>query len=411
MDKNKRSDFWIFTTQALLGIVYIGLGIFMITRTNFVWSALFFGLRLLLLSSSVLFMYRFIRYRTLGEFARFVGAIVASLVFYFNEILYVDLLAAVFGIWAIFNALVHGLEVYVAIVEKQRIKPFNVLLFFIDFGFGLLLLVNGFQNRKLINYQVGFYLIVFGSVQIFSACMFIFQGNSTIRMSAPVLVSGLLPPFVVDRVPRLKVDSPELFKDDIESTVGNFVSVYVHIRNEGYNRLGHVDIGYNGAIYSYGAFDPFKRAVSSIYGAGVMIVGVEKDFVQFTMESDVSVYRYKIRLNDNQVTHIEKSIDKLFEDAYVYDFPLVDDKYYLSRLKTFSPPTTYYKFESEPLKTYNLFTTNCVLIADRILQSTGMKLFQMSGVITPGAYYAYLENLKSSPDSIVVDYATYSTKV
>lgn len=414
MEETKKTDLWVFMSQSIMGIAYAALGIFLISRSNFVWSILYIVVVLLLLGSSLVFLYRFIRYRVRTDLFKFLGAFIASIVFYANEVLYVELLAGVFGIWALFNAFVHGLEIYLGFKEKEKISLSSVFLFFFDLGFGLMLILNGLANRRLVNLQVGTYLMVFGAVHIVSSTLYLLQGRSAIRMSAPVLISGILPPFVVDRVPQLKETSPDFFKDEVEPTLGNYVSVYIHIRNEGYNRLGHVDIGYNGAIYSYGAHDPYKRAFSSIYGAGVMIVGGEKEFVEFAVRSKNSVYRYLIRLTDEQAHMIEERINQLFEDAYVYDFPYWEDKtgeHYLTRLKNYAPTMTYYKFHSEPYKTYNLFTTNCVLIADHLLQSTGMKLFQMSGVITPGSYYAYLENLCLSPDSIVVSKSAYSEKV
>lgn len=413
MGKIKRSDFGVFVSQLLMGLAFIGLGIFLVTRASFMWSLVYIVLIAVLWLSGAVFLYRVVRYRHMADFFKTLGSVVAALVFQTSSELHVEFFALIFGLWALFNAFVHGLEIYLAIREKESNSFLTFVYFIFDLGFGLLLVFNGYNNRNLVNYQIGYYLIVYGLVQIISGFVYLMNGSSNIRMSAPVFFSTLLPPVIVDRIPKLKKKHPEVFKTEVIETRGNFVSVYIHIRNTGYNRLGHVDIGYNGAIYSYGAHDPFNRAISSLFGAGVMIVGLEKDFVQFAVDSDSSVYRYKIRISDAQAIQIEQRISSLLKDCYVYDFPYWDDptgENYLSRLKMYTPSVTYYKFNSEPFKTYNLFTKNCVLIADRILQTTGLKLFQLSGIITPGTYYAFLEDLRSAQDSIIVESCTYTRK-
>lgn len=61
-----------------------------------------------------------------------------------------------------------------------------------------------------------------------------------------------------------------------------------------------------------------------------------------------------------------------------------------------------YKFLSSRFKTYFVLGTNCVLLADYLIGTSGLDLIAMVGIMPPGIYYEYFEEELKKPQSIVV---------
>lgn len=53
----------------------------------------------------------------------------------------------------------------------------------------------------------------------------------------------------------------------------------------------------------------------------------------------------------------------------------------------------FYKFKSGKMKTYFVVTSNCVMMADKIVRKACTDIPLQKGVLTPGSYYDYLEHL------------------
>ena len=53
-------------------------------------------------------------------------------------------------------------------------------------------------------------------------------------------------------------------------------------------------------------------------------------------------------------------------------------------------------------------STNCVKLVDDVVGTTGSDLLTINGVITPGAYYEYLENEFKKKNSNVITKQIYS---
>ena len=66
-----------------------------------------------------------------------------------------------------------------------------------------------------------------------------------------------------------------------------------------------------------------------------------------------------------------------------------------------------YKFKKSKFKTYFVFTTNCVLLADSILEKAGVDLLGINGIITPGTYYDYLNREFQKETLFVVSRRVY----
>ena len=83
----------------------------------------------------------------------------------------------------------------------------------------------------------------------------------------------------------------------------------------------------------------------------------------------------------------------------------VDD--YASRLYE-ATGARFYKFRSGRFKTYFVLGTNCVLLADRLIGASGSDIIHVSGIITPGTYYDYLNRQYLLQNSNVISRHAYT---
>ncbi len=374
----------------VIGILMIVLGILIINRLNMMWYAIYFLALTVLVAVSLSNLYKAIINRDIIHLLRAIGTASVVVFLVFNQTYVVSVTTLIFGLWALFNASVHALEIYLKFRDGELGKLKKLIALVFDTTIGVLLLSQGFQNRLIINIQMGSYIIVYGIIEILVSVQGLLGHHVQLKLSAPVLYSAILPPVVVSGLKKHTRDEQD--KPYIGPTKGNRISVYMHVKDYGFNRLGHIDLGYNGSIYSYGSYDEDNRSKHSIYGDGVLICGSESDFINFSVDHRTIVYQYIIELTEFEARAIEERLKDLLSDTYYFENPGKKGAH-LTNLQEQSDFYSFYKFHNQPYKTYNLFTTNCVMLANVILESSGLKLFQLSGIITPGTYYSFLEEL------------------
>jgi uncharacterized membrane protein HdeD (DUF308 family) len=390
--------------EILGGILMITLGIVFMWRDQLIWN-LSYAAFLIVLGYAVIYnLYHYFVSRHISDLLLSLGSAIFFIVLSFNPLIFIEFTAILFGVWALFKALTHAFDLYVAIIKKQRGKLAIVFDMLVDSIMAIFLIKSSMDSYFLVNLQVGIFMIIRGILNIISSYRIVVRDGYQLRLPAPVVITGFLPMYLIKKIDKDVKEDPSIVREVVESTEGNYISLYLYAKDHGYNRMGHVDFGYNGVIYSYGNHDPYDRHITQGYGAGLLIVGSERDYVQYCVNDDTTVFRFVVSIDDEQREEIERRISLMMKDAYYYDYPM--DKpdsldYYLGQLRRAKIEVDFYKFSSGRLKTYNIFTTNCIMVTEYILQSTGMRLFRMNGLITPGTYYAYLNQNIGVPGSVV----------
>ena len=69
-----------------------------------------------------------------------------------------------------------------------------------------------------------------------------------------------------------------------------------------------------------------------------------------------------------------------------------------------------YKFTKGKFKTYFIAGTNCVNLADDLIRSKDLNLIDLNGLVTPGAYLAFLNTEYLKKDSIVKTRTLYESE-
>lgn len=394
----------------IFGIITLKMGIFW--NLFYLYALIFIGFdvitRMLSFISSGKSKYEWIKLPfVLGELTVIVILVIRSV--WFKQFL-----TMMFGIWIIFNALCRFFAFVIANKDRLSIRVGLFLDGLISLVFGFILLSNWSKTTYLVNNLIGFYLIIFGLIQALNAVNALSNDviKKSFRFPIPVFLAAILPSMVVKTVNELvSYDSSVLSSMKESGAYGNKVSINFYIKERGHERFGHVDIGWQGKVYSYGCHDPFHRMKFQLFGEGVLIVANQEAFIDYEVNHrDKVLVQFICDLNEYQSTAFQAGLDKLMSSTFVFNYPYgpkENKEYYLSRLQDNGVELMAYKFRSGLFKTYFVITTNCVLLVEVLFQNTGINLFNFNGIVTPGTYYDVLDNAYNQSNSFVTEKRIY----
>jgi hypothetical protein len=70
-----------------------------------------------------------------------------------------------------------------------------------------------------------------------------------------------------------------------------------------------------------------------------------------------------------------------------------------------------YKFSSGKFRTYFISSTNCVILADELIRNRDLRLIDLTGLITPGAYLSFLNTQYLKKNTPVISRIFYEKGV
>ena len=229
-----------------------------------------------------------------------------------------------------------------------------------------------------------------------------------IRITLPKIVEAVIPYSVMVDINRnLEVSGSKNYSyHQIENKKAN-LSILIHTSNRGFNRMGHIDICFEGKVISYGCYDEGSRFVGELFGDGVLFeANSKREYINFCIDnSKKTIFDFGLCLTEAQTRRVRLRIQELLENTYPWDHKTDknyrDGKSYAAKLYK-RTKAKFYKFKSGKYKTYYVMGTNCCFLADDIVGKSGMDILSINGLITPGTYYDYLNRkLKSKNSSII----------
>jgi len=273
-------------------------------------------------------------------------------------------------------------------------------------------------------FVIGGYLVIYGLDDIKDAIyeeMKVSKKNKLrrkVRLQLPVVFAALIPHQMLAYINRYFAENEEEnqpliveYKEDKQPDI----EVLIHVTNDGYGALGHVDICYHDYIISYGNYDASSMKLHDTIGDGVLFVAPKKPYIPFCIkDSQKTLFGFGMVLTEEQKRAVDERLKEFFEnlEPWYPPYQLAEAendqekmeaslKYYASRLYQ-ATKAKMYKFKSGPFKTYFVMTTNCVALADTIIGKTGIDIVGTNGIITPGTYYDYFnrEFMKSGTNVI-----------
>lgn len=260
--------------------------------------------------------------------------------------------------------------------------------------------------------RLGFYLVFIGLTILMDARdYYLSQRTKTrvkrrIRVPLPVIFTILLPKKMLDKINHFIQEelsmsewtSPELKETDRQPVL----KVFIHVGEDGFNQMGHVDLSYKGRVYAYGNYDIDSERLLGAIGEGVLFSLDDQDYIDYCLQYNKTLFEYRVVLTAAQEVEFEKNLNDILKNTQAWEptSPTQLASYLGKMTQKYNVDT--FKFQSSRYKTYFVLGTNCVLLADQLIGASGLDLLAMVGILAPGTYYDYFEKEYQKPNSIVV---------
>ncbi|HFU3804323.1 TPA: hypothetical protein ACGO5D_001205 [Streptococcus suis] len=337
--------------------------------------------------------------------------------------------AAIFiGIYQLFTAVINFITFY--LYKKDGVQP--RIRFLMD---GIWLSILGVASLFVSGTQlvvqtfiIGSYLVLYGLTNLRDG--FIFEESIEqqslkrhVRLTLPLFIAALVPRITLQRVNDFLADNKDqtaqaVYNRHKDISVTPSLEVFVHVGEEGFGAVGHVDLSYKGRVYGYGSYDVLSERLGGAIGDGVLFKAERQAYIDFCTKEGMTMLGYQMVLSPEQVTAIEERLDEI--DKLLVPWNPSSEKVsktadgqaiemYAYRIKE-KIGAELFKFRKSKFKTYFVLSTNCVLLADSVIGQAGTDILGIRGFIAPGTYQTYLDQEYEKPHSMVVAKNIYYRK-
>ncbi len=343
-----------------------------------------------------------------------------------------SILPLIFGIYLSVNGLVKLINYLILLKHKTKGRLLELISSLFYFIIAIPVVLAPIKNINRFVILVGWYFIFLGMTYLGDFITFLIPKKlknkikRSFRISLPAVIEAIIPFTVLSEINYL-IDRDEedgsLLFDEKENVDEPDMEVFVHTSNRGFNRMGHVDLYYQGKVISYGNYDDTSFRLFDMIGDGVVFTTNREKYIPFCIQhSAKTLFAFGLKLTEAQKKNIDKEIDKLFsqlvewQPPYVADLKVkkkVDKSQYTDYASVLNQKTgaKFYKFTSGKFQKYFVLGANCCRLADLIIGKSGIDLLKMNGIITPGTYYEYLNREYQKKNSMVVSRHIYNQKV
>ncbi len=335
-----------------------------------------------------------------------------GLFFLKNKIKYLSLFPIIFALYMLLNGLIKFITYIIFKNEENKNYYFVLIGSLTDFSFSYLMIRKPYQNINTLTLILGIYLILYSFTYLNDFLKEIFKEQSTkrkLRITPPIIFTVLIPYRVKGKINKYL----DTFKTEVEIKKEKKkvdLEIYIHVSEKDEGKVGHADFSYNGIVYSYGCYDENSKRLFKSLGDGTLFKINNKDkYIEFcTNYSKKTIFAFGLSLNNNEKKEIEKKLKEIENNTYFWN-PLNKGKLKNTYAQNLIKKTNakFYKFNKSNYKTYFLLSTNCVKLVDDVLGVVGSDILKINGVITPGAYYEYLEKEFKRENSKVIKKQIY----
>ena len=421
------------TYSCLIGISLLFLGIITLIGRKWLYVNI---VNILLLALFILSLKHFLNYffgRKKDKninFTRSLLSLIFCLVLMLFRNIPLSILPLIFGLYLLLNSIIKFINAIIFLNSKSNGKLTELFLGIVYLVVAVPIIFSPIKNIDTVLVILGVYILLLGINYMIDFISFIIpikikdKLRRRIRITLPSIIEAIIPYTVLNEINYLlDKDSYDDFvfeekQDDLEPDV----EVFVHISNRGFNRMGHVDICYNNMVISYGGYDDESLKFFTMIGDGVIYTVEKEKYIPFCIEhSKKTIFAFGLKLTSKQKENISKTIDKLFKDVTKWEPPYQRD---YSKDKTISKSdyddfasrlyqatkAKFYKINRGKFKKFFVLGSNCSKLADYIIGKSGIDILKMNGVITPGAYYEYLNREFKKKNSIVISRKIYNNK-
>lgn len=393
----------------LLGLLFVFVGIFAFLNSAYFMYMIVMVLGILIFIDT-LSLLKNLKTNILGILIHLLFACL----FIFTPKLPLSIVVMVFALYVSIMGISHFVTYCYYRKEKVNGRLLFLLSAIVLIVVGISFILSPSVHTKEMTYIFVLYTLYLGIKYMFASMKELLSENRKnslkrrIRVSLPIFMVAFMPRVMIEYInEKLEVED-EIMKqeDDLSS-----VEVFVHVSKDGFGAIGHVDICYQNEVIAYGAYDEASTHLFGAIGEGVLFIVDKEKYISFCHKDDMTshIFAYTLTLNEVQKERIEDTIDEFKKGLVKWDPPCINNQEaqdYASRLYQ-GTHASFYKFKSGMFKYYFVMTTNCVLLADRIIGKSGIDIVNMNGIITPGTYLSYFEEEYKKENSRVIEKHIY----
>lgn len=330
----------------------------------------------------------------------------------------------IFALYTLLISIVNIIS-YVIYVENNIKGKLNVFINAItSLIFTVILLINPTLNIKYVLIILSIYLMLYGLKNIINFIFQILPKKITNKIKAridfpiPLLIAMFIPKALLKEINEiLKVDKEKKFdykKNDLKPKL----FVIIHLAKSGSASFGHIEVSYNGKIYSYGNYNKHSRHLFDAIGDGIILVADKEKYIDYCIHNKKRyLIEFGIVLTGKEEKQIEKRINKLitentepfYSDLELYEKGKImyDDFNDMSSEIYKYANGKYYRITKGKNKIFFVLKNNCAQVAEQILKGNGKRIIKLNGIISPGTYYDYLNQAFLMKNSNVVTKKVY----
>ncbi len=421
-----KEKYYEFTSLLFMSIILFLLGIMLLVGKNVTYQYLIAIIISVLLINSLREVIRFI-FRKLSrkeETKTFLSCIFHFLVCVVLMILpdfALGIAPFLFSVYLIIVGVTQFVMCFLEVKNEQLIHFSHVLVSIVCFSIALPIFVFPVTNLNTFLICLSIYSLLLAGSMFLEALFRVLSKNTKnklkrrVRITLPKVVEAVIPYSIMLEINRnLVLEKKQVYSFD-RSKEKIDLDILIHTSERGFNRMGHIDLCFEGMVLSYGNYDEGSRVYKDAIGDGVLFMTSRKeDYINFCIDnSKKTIFDFGIHLSLGQKDAIRKRIQEIMDRAVEWNYK-TDKKYcdgnsYAAKLYK-KTKAKFYKFLNGKYRTYFVLGTNCCFFVDDIVGKSGMDIVSLNGIITPGTYYDYLNRELKLKSSNVISKDIYNFK-
>lgn len=342
-----------------------------------------------------------------------------------NNVILISMIIS-FSIYLNIISLTHFINYLIYRHNNIKGRLWVFIKFIITFIFSFFLFLNPKPNLKYLGLIFGLYLITYGITNITDFLTEILNKKvknkikQSIKIQLPILLTMFIPKRLISLVNEvLENDDNINLLDTKKNNLRPDIEVIIHLANSGSASLGHVEVVYQDKVYSYGNYNMHSRKLFNSIGDGIVLIANKNKYIEYCVtKKERYLISFGIKLTDIEIKEVEKRIKKLittntidyYPDQALADMGKLENKVYndMSSEIYKLADGKFKKITKGKHKKFFVLKTNCSMVANYILSSVGKNIIAINGIITPGAYYDYLNKRFMMKNTNVISRKIYT---
>lgn len=413
-------------TLLVIGIISIILSVLVLSKGTELLELVIYLIGGLLIITNLLnlLLVPFKKYKFIDTLIKTIINVIFGISIMFFSKYIITSFTLIFALYTLLISIVNIIS-YVIYVENNIKGKLNVFINAItSLIFTVILLINPTLNIKYVLIILSIYLMLYGLKNIINFIFQILPKKITNKIKAridfpiPLLIAMFIPKALLKEINEiLKVDKEKKFdykKNDLKPKL----FVIIHLAKSGSASFGHIEVSYNGKIYSYGNYNKHSRHLFDAIGDGIILVADKEKYIDYCIHNKKRyLIEFGIVLTEKEEHQIEKRINKLiteniepfYSDLELYEKGKImyDDFNDMSSEIYKYANGKYYRITKGKNKIFFVLKNNCAQVAEQILKGNGKRIIKLNGIISPGTYYDYLNQAFLMKNSNVVTKKVY----